>query len=120
MSSNDYPYQKYEIIDNWKVIERAVSDLVKNGDLIAQTDRKYVVGYICKLLDDEKNRLITSMGLNEEQEKITELLKGKVVHRILRHRCSEVVIEFIDGSCFIIDAHGNELEFSVTSHKSVV
>ena len=57
MPSNSYPYQKYEITDNWKVIERAVSDLVENGDLITQTDRKYVVGYICKLLDDSKNQI---------------------------------------------------------------
>lgn len=58
MPSNDYPYQKYEATKNWEVVERAVNALVENGDLIEQTNRKYIVGYICKLLDDPINAAV--------------------------------------------------------------
>jgi hypothetical protein len=32
------------------LIEKAVADLVKNGDMIEQTPRHYIVGYIVKKL----------------------------------------------------------------------
>lgn len=57
------------------------------------------------------------MNLNEEQEKITELLKDKSVEKVFRHRSSEVVIVFSDGSTFTVDSNGNELEFSATGAK---
>jgi len=50
MVSDDYPYQQYEGTHNWKIVEHAINDLVENGDLIERTNRRYVVGYICKLL----------------------------------------------------------------------
>ena len=57
------------------------------------------------------------MDLAEEENKITELLSNKVVKRIMRHRESEVVIEFNDGSTFIIDTNDKSLEFSITGPK---
>ena len=59
------------------------------------------------------------MNLTEEENNITELLANKVVRRIHRHRESEVVIEFTDGSCFIIDQNENSLEFSITGPKNI-
>ncbi len=50
MSSNN-PYKEFEKTETWKILENAIGDLVGNGDLIEKTDRKYLVGYICKLLD---------------------------------------------------------------------
>jgi hypothetical protein len=54
------------------------------------------------------------MERNEEQKRMTSLLKGKTVKRILRPRQSEVVIDFTDGERFIIEIQKNELEFSIT------
>jgi hypothetical protein len=34
----------------WTSVETALSDLVANGDLVEQTNRKYIVGYFCKVL----------------------------------------------------------------------
>lgn len=31
----------------WAVIDKAIDDLVKNDDLIEQTTREIIVGYIC-------------------------------------------------------------------------
>lgn len=31
----------------WTVIDKAIDDLVKNDDLIEQTAREIIVGYIC-------------------------------------------------------------------------
>lgn len=57
------------------------------------------------------------MKLNEEQEKLTKLLQDKSIKTIHRHRSEEVVIEFNDGSCFIVDIDGKKLEFSITGPK---
>ena len=45
-----FPYEKYQGSDLWKTIERAIADLVRNGDLEEKTSRKYIVGYLCKKL----------------------------------------------------------------------
>ena len=34
----------------WASVDTALTDLVANGDLVEQTNRKYIVGYFCKLL----------------------------------------------------------------------
>lgn len=52
--SMEHPYTKYESHPLWKIIERAIDDLVENSDLVEQTAREYIVGYICKkILGDE-------------------------------------------------------------------
>jgi hypothetical protein len=45
----------------------------------------------------------------------TTALAGKVVARIVRHRQSEVLIEFTDGSRLFADAPSAALELSITS-----
>lgn len=57
------------------------------------------------------------MKLDEEASRITELLSKKAVRAVYRHRQSEVVIEFSDGSCLIVDAYGDKLECSITGPK---
>lgn len=59
------------------------------------------------------------MNAVEEQERLTELLNGKNLKRVLRHRPTEVVIEFTDGSCLIVELNGESLEFSVTGPKKI-
>ena len=44
--SRQHPYKALENTPEWRAIEKAVADLVRNGDMVEQTARQYVVGYI--------------------------------------------------------------------------
>jgi len=48
--SNSLIYGEYETGAVWRVLEKGIDDLVKNHDLKEQTPRRYIVGYLCKLL----------------------------------------------------------------------
>ena len=45
-----HPYVAYEGSPVWKVISKAIKELVENGDLSEGTPHTHVVGYICKLV----------------------------------------------------------------------
>lgn len=47
-----HPYVKYEGTSIWTSVENALMALVANGDLVEQTNRKYIVGYFCKVLSE--------------------------------------------------------------------
>jgi len=54
-NSKEYPYKQYEAESIWAIIDRGISDLVENGDMEEKTARRYIVGYLCKiLLESEK------------------------------------------------------------------
>ena len=53
------------------------------------------------------------MELEEEANKASDLLSGKTIKSIHRFRCSEVLIEFTDGTRFFIDGHSS-IELSIT------
>jgi hypothetical protein len=57
------------------------------------------------------------MDLDTEAERVTELLKGKVVSRIARHREGEVMVEFADGTRLYIDRSVDGVELSVTGSE---
>ncbi|CAN5665990.1 hypothetical protein BH09VER1_BH09VER1_01090 [soil metagenome] len=48
------PYGHLEELPEWSVLEKALGDLVKNRDLIEQTPRSYIVGYLVKALQENK------------------------------------------------------------------
>jgi len=54
------------------------------------------------------------MTLTEEADRATLLLGGRSVSAIIRHRDSEVLIQFTDGARLFVDAKGDVLELSVT------
>jgi hypothetical protein len=54
--------------------------------------------------------------LKEEARNATELLSGKVVRTVWRHRAAEVGIEFTDGTRLFVDANGNSVELSITGN----
>jgi hypothetical protein len=55
---SSHPYKHLEGRPEWKVLDRALSDLGKNGDLQELTPRPYLVGYLLKcLLDSAGARL---------------------------------------------------------------
>ena len=47
-----HPYSKYERLPVWNVISGELDALVENGDLNETTARKYIVGSLCKALDN--------------------------------------------------------------------
>ncbi len=42
------PYREYEGTKLWKSIDKAITTLVRNGDITEQTGRAYIVGYLAK------------------------------------------------------------------------
>lgn len=44
------PYAQYKKLAAWKVLSRAIDDLVENQDLVETTVRKCIVGYLIKRL----------------------------------------------------------------------
>jgi hypothetical protein len=57
------------------------------------------------------------MKLAEQAERASEMLHGKVVARVIRHRLAEVILEFTDGTRFFVDSATEVLELSVTGGK---
>ena len=51
-------------------------------------------------------------ALVEESAKATDMLRGKVVARVIRVRTSELLIEFDDGTRLFVDG-GAQLELSI-------
>jgi hypothetical protein len=54
------------------------------------------------------------MNLNDEGERATQMLKGKVVARVTRHRDEEVCIEFVDGARLYVECSEAGVELSIT------
>jgi hypothetical protein len=52
--------------------------------------------------------------LEDEAARLTDLLRGKVIKAIRRHRSDEVLVEFEDETRLYIDRNSGGLEFSVT------
>jgi hypothetical protein len=50
----EFPYKKYRGTAIWKRVNKAVRELVANRDIVEQTPREYIVGYICKEISASK------------------------------------------------------------------
>jgi hypothetical protein len=55
--------------------------------------------------------------LESEASKLTDILRGKAVNVIKRHRPGEIMIEFEDGSRLFVNRASTGLEFSVTDRR---
>jgi hypothetical protein len=53
-----HSYLEYEGTMMWASVERALAELVTNGDLVEQTNRKYIVGYFCEVLSAKKGERV--------------------------------------------------------------
>lgn len=49
---DSHPYTRYETLPAWKVISQEIDSLIQNNDLRELTARPYIVGSLCKALDD--------------------------------------------------------------------
>lgn len=48
------PYAQFKELKAWKVVDRAIEDLVENQDMVETTVRKCIVGYILKRLSENE------------------------------------------------------------------
>jgi hypothetical protein len=55
--------------------------------------------------------------LAEESARATEVLAGKVVARVVRHREGEVLVEFEDGTRLFVDRTASGVELSITGAR---
>lgn len=51
-----HPYISFEGSEQWRLIDKAIEELVENGDIEERTNRAYIVGYLCKTLAVKKIR----------------------------------------------------------------
>lgn len=55
--------------------------------------------------------------LEDEAKRASELLCGKVVARVVRHRNTEVLVEFTDGTRLFVDRAADALELSISGGR---
>lgn len=47
-----HPYEQFEGTPLWEAINKGIDDLVENNDIEETTRREYIVGYLCKLINE--------------------------------------------------------------------
>ena len=47
-----HPYEQFEGTPLWGAINKGIDDLVENNDIEETTRREYIVGYLCKLINE--------------------------------------------------------------------
>jgi hypothetical protein len=57
------------------------------------------------------------MNLKEEAKRASEMLKGKVIAKVMRQRVKEICIEFTDGTRLFVDHQSDNLEISISGGK---
>lgn len=50
------PYENYKSHALWKVIEKAIAELVGNQDMLEKTKRDYIVGYLVEKIVESQVR----------------------------------------------------------------
>jgi hypothetical protein len=54
-----HPYKQFEGSVLWRVVEKEIAALVRNGDMKELTARDYIVGSICQAIAGEKRSRVT-------------------------------------------------------------
>lgn len=47
-----HPFEIFEGTPSWDIINKGINDLVENKDIEEMTQREYIVGYLCKLINE--------------------------------------------------------------------
>lgn len=50
--SRNHPYKKYESLNIWRSVREELEELIANHDLELTTAPEYVIGSLCKALDE--------------------------------------------------------------------
>jgi|GraSoi2013_100cm_1033763.scaffolds.fasta_scaffold160115_2 hypothetical protein len=58
-SDPPHPYKEFEKTGLWKALNKGISDLVENQDLKEIERREYIVGYLCKVLTQRRDKLFS-------------------------------------------------------------
>jgi hypothetical protein len=58
-SDPPHPYKGFEKTGLWKALNKGIQDLVGNQDLKEIERREYIVGYLCKVLTQRKDKLFS-------------------------------------------------------------
>jgi hypothetical protein len=62
-----FPYSQHQGTKTWRVLLRAMGDLERNGDVVLQTKKDYVVGYLAlKLANDQRS--VTAVGPKDKED----------------------------------------------------
>jgi hypothetical protein len=80
------PYNEYKSLKEWKTIEKALKELVKNKDIQVTTQPDYVIGYIVKKLKSIKP------DNHPLYEILEELDNAKIYYKLERTRENSVMI----------------------------
>jgi hypothetical protein len=54
IKTNSAPYGEFRGSRLWRVLDKAISELVKNGDIQEMTRRDYIVGYLAKMIEESR------------------------------------------------------------------
>jgi hypothetical protein len=73
MRKRPHPYTAYEKEAVWRVLDRGIEILAKNGDLKEQTARQYIVGYLAKVLVDEGFRQVSELRTGRRTLRVVEV-----------------------------------------------
>jgi|LakMenEpi03Aug12_release.lakeMendotaPanAssembly.Ray.scaffolds.fasta_scaffold1645887_2 hypothetical protein len=49
----NHPYETYENTTLWETIKVAIDQLEKNNDIELTTNENYVIGFLCKCIDEK-------------------------------------------------------------------
>jgi hypothetical protein len=74
-----HPYDELEGTALWVALNQAVQDLVDNRDLVEQTTRGHIVGYLCKAVGKETRPTI--VGSSRKKVRAPARKKSRTTHR---------------------------------------
>jgi hypothetical protein len=58
-----------------------------------------------------------AIDLETDAERMSQLLRGKAVRVVQRHRTIEVLLQFEDGTRLFVNAIADRLDFSITEAR---
>ena len=50
--NRNHPYKKYESLNIWRAVRHELNELIANNDIELTTAPEYVIGSLCKALDE--------------------------------------------------------------------
>jgi hypothetical protein len=80
MSKPVHPYKKYQGQPLWPIIDRAIRALSRNGDIEEQTDRNYIVGFLCKQILKGTSTSKTRANRNGAVRQALQASHGSIGH----------------------------------------
>jgi hypothetical protein len=48
----EHPYKNFESTKLWSILMKSINELVENNDIDERTPREYIVGYLCKQIEE--------------------------------------------------------------------